>query len=708
MNPLSFPYSVEEGRGLAKYRVAVDVGGTFTDCVVFNEVSGDTHFLKVPSTPQDQSLGVLHGIANLGIAIADIEALSHGTTVATNALIERKGPIIALLATRGFRDSLEIRRGNRQELYDVQWAPPPALIPRRNRFEIRERLLWDGSVYEPLDEGELLDRADVLRERGVEAIAIVYIHSFANDIHEKRTKELLGQQLPGVLICTSSEVCGEIREFERASTTCANAFVGPSIDRYLGNLESGLHARGYKKDVAVMQSNGGVCTSKEARTLPVKVVRSGPAAGAMALAGLSQAIDVPNLVGIDIGGTSADVSIVWEGKPRWTSPTFVEWGLPILFPSIDVMSIGAGGGSIAWIDRGGALHVGPESAGADPGPACYGQGGTEPTSTDAQLLLGRLAPEAFAGGIRVEPRLAHEAIKKRIAEPMGIDVVEAARGIVEVITNNMLQAIRLVTVERGHDPRDFSLVGFGGGGALYAADLARHLEIGTAIIPFAAGVFSAWGLLTVDWAHDASRTILKKRSIINLAELETVFRSLRVAVCESFVNEGIRLLDVQLNHHLDIQYYGQIHAISVAFGETTNASDVDLALSEADLDKAIDNFHKEHLKEYGHCDLNAEVEIVHLRVFGESTIPKPSPKQQTSSSNALDRGAFVGERNVAFDGRSVTTNIYRKSLLALGNVIEGPAIVEDIGDSTVVLPPASKAEVDPFLNIVITELDQHE
>lgn len=707
------------------YRLGIDVGGTFTDFVLYNGKTGDVQIMKVSTTPQDQSKAVMEGISKLGIPLSDVESIAHGTTTGTNALIELKGAKIALLVTEGFRDFLEIRRANRQELYDAQWVPPKSLVPRYNRLEVKERLYWDGQVFIPLDEEQVKDIIETLKAREIESVAISFIHAFQSGVHELRCKELIQEAMPDAYISCSSEVSQEIREFERGSTTAANAFIGPIMERYLGNLEKALGEAGYSKDVIVMQSNGGVFTSQEARSLPAKTLRSGPAGGAMALAGLAEMTGIDNLVGIDIGGTSADVSLLWAGKPRWISPLMVEWGLPVLFPSIDIVSIGAGGGSIGWIDQAGALHVGPQSAGADPGPACYGQGGTEPTSTDAQLVLGRISAEGFLGGaMTVKPEPAEKAIKEKVADHLGMTVPEAAIGMLEIMTNNMLQAIRFVTVEKGYDPRDFALVGFGGGGPMYAADLAKSLGMKKAVVPFSPGVFSAWGLLLVDLLHDGSKTILKRRSAVTLEELDAIFDELRDKTYRSFMREGVDPQEVELEHYLDLQYYGQVYSLPVALTDlagkvgSERESDVRIAeegiitvplgvekgeqfrLSDKIIDDAVEVFHKEHLREYGHSDPEMEIQIVHARVFGRYKVEKPkvSPQQRAKSSDPAS--AQKGERDVRFGGETLKTKVYERNDLKAGHKLEGPAIVEEV-DSTVIVPPGMTAEIDDYLNIVI-------
>ena len=710
---------------MTKFRLGVDVGGTFTDFVLYNQDSGETRITKVPTTPANPANGVLNGIAKLGVDLADVESLEHGTTVATNTLIERNGAKTAFLTTEGFRDTLEIRRANRKELYDAQWTPPPALVPRRNRLEIKERLYWNGEVATPLDEDQVQDVIETLKARDIEAVAICFIHSYQHPKHEMLVKDLVQAALPDAFVTASSEVTQEMREFERGSTVAANAYVGPKVQTYLDSLSEGLRGAGLKTDVSVMQSNGGVATLDEAKSVPAKMARSGPAGGAMALQRLSQMIGRSELVGIDIGGTSADVSVIVESRTRWTSPLVVEWGMPILFPSVDVVSIGAGGGSIAWIDEGGILHVGPQSAGADPGPVCYDIGGAEPTSTDGQVVLGRIDPDQFLGGeMKIRKDLAEKAIAETVGNPLSLGLEEAADGLLKIMENNLMQAIRYVTVEKGYDPRDFALVGLGGGGPMYVSNLARELGMKTAIVPTAPGVLSAWGLLTVDMVQDRSKTVLRRRRALRNEDLEETFNDLRESIYKSFLRQGISAKDVAMEYYLDLQYYGQVYSLAVSLGDLaaktgdipskddirvaeagTISIQLDLAphgkveVSDDVLDAATDRFHSEHEREYGHADPEQEVQVVHARVFGSASVAKPEIKK--GKKGGADSSAAVRtKRAVYFDGGDQETTIYTRDLLKPGNRLAGPAIVEE-GTSTTILPPDASLEVDEYGNMII-------
>ncbi len=708
-----------------KYRIGIDVGGTFTDFVLYDTESGDIRTLKVPTTPKDPTSAMMVGISRLAIDASEISGATHGTTIGTNALIARKGARTALLTTEGFRDTLEIRRSNRQELFSAHWVQPEPLIARRNRLEIRERLYWNGDVAVALDEDQVRDVAETLRAREIEAVAISFLHAYQHPVHEERAKELVSAALPEAFVTTSNECSQEFREFERTSTVAANALLGPKMYRYLQDLGSRLHEAGMIADVAIMQSNGGTCTVEEAASLPVKLARSGPAAGAMALETIAQLTGYKQLVGIDIGGTSADVSVVVDGRPRWTSPLRIDWGTPLLITSVDVVSIGAGGGAVAWIDAGGALHMGPESAGAEPGPACYGRGGTRPTATDAHMVLGHLSADGLAAavGFDLQPELAYRAIENEVAIPLGLSVEEAAAGMLRILNNSMLQAIHFLTLERGYDPRDFALVAFGGCGPLHAVDLARDLGMSTAIVPVLPGVLSAWGMLTVDMVQDRSQTILRRRQAIKNDELSVTLSHLRSYIEDAFQRQGVDGSAVEFEYFLDMQYYGQTYSLAVGLDELASRADSeaseDIRLSEEGLisvpidipsghdaivtddvmGRAVETFHREHKREYGHADPNQEIQIVHAREFGRAKVGRPA----IGSEDLRDHDpstALLNERDVQFDGGPRTSQVYERERLRPGNQIHGPAVVQE-ASSTMVIPPDATARVDQFGNLIL-------
>ena len=505
--------------------VAVDVGGTFTDVCVLDDDSGDIRVAKVPSTP-DPLEGVLAGVEEAGIDLADVRLFSHGTTVATNALITRQFPPAAMVTTRHFRDVIEIRRGTRDDLWDAYKDVAPPYIRRRDRFEVSERVDFSGEVVEKLDEDDVREVARILKRRAVETVAVCFINAFANPEHEQRAAEILREELDGVSVTTSSEVLPEIFEHERFSTTVANAVLSPLVGGYVKRLADELKDRGYGGDLLLLHSGGGVMTPRTVEKLAVRLAASGIAAGAIASRHIAALCGHENAIGLDMGGTSTDISLVYEGEPKVTKEWSVEYGYPIRFPSIEVLTIGAGGGSLAWIDEAGSLRNGPQSAGAEPGPASYGRGGEEPTNTDANLLLGRLGTELIGGGMELDRDAAEKAIRDKVAEPLGLDAMDAAGAVLEVANANMADAVRLISIRKGYDPREFALVVFGGAGPLHGAALARELMIPTVIVPPNPGITSALGCLLVDVRHDLSEMYSGKADEVDAAEVEEAFTRL--------------------------------------------------------------------------------------------------------------------------------------------------------------------------------------
>jgi N-methylhydantoinase A len=488
-------------------RVAVDVGGTFTDICILDEGSGTIDVAKVPSTA-DPIDAVVAGVVEAGVDLRDVVLFSHGTTVATNALITRNLPPAAMVTTRGFRDVIEIRRGTRDDLWDAYKDVAPPYVRRRDRFEVTERIDYAGEVVTPLDEEEARRLADVLRKREVQTVAVCFINAYANPVHELRMREILEEELPGVSVSTSGEILPEIFEHERFSTTVANAVLSPLISGYVRKLGERLAENGYGGDVLLLHSGGGVMTPKLAERFAVRLAASGITAGAIASRHLATLCGFRNAIGLDMGGTSTDVSLVYDGEERVTKEWFVEYGYPICFPSIEVLTIGAGGGSFAWIDEAGSLRNGPQSAGAYPGPACYGRGNDRPTNTDANLVLGRLGEELIGGAMTLDRSAAEQAIRTYVGDRLGLDLVEAAEATIQVANANMADAVRLISIRRGYDPRDFCLVAFGGAGPLHGAALAKELAIPTVLVPPNPGITSALGCLLVDVRHDLSTMFL--------------------------------------------------------------------------------------------------------------------------------------------------------------------------------------------------------
>ena len=535
------------------YRLGVDVGGTFTDFALYDADTNRLEFAKTPSTPDNQAVGVAAGIAELarryGVAPEQVDFFIHGTTVATNTLLERKGATTALVVTAGFRDVLQIGRQERPSLYDWRIRRPEPLAPRRLRFEVAERVVHTGDVLTPLTEAEIDRVVARLAAADVDAIAVCLLHSYANPAHERALGEALRQALPGVTVALSHEVLPEFKEYERMSTTAINAYVSPVMDRYLRRLEQTISEAGLKSEVYIMQSNGGTMGVETAIERPVHTIMSGPAAGVIGAAAIARQAGQANAISIDMGGTSFDVSLCYQGEVRQTQESEIE-RLPIRVPMVDVHTLGAGGGSMAWIDAGGALRVGPSSAGAVPGPACYGSGGTQATVTDANVVLGRLGESGLLGGaMPLDAALARRAVRECIADPLGIGVEEAAEGIVQVVNASMVKGIRVVSVSKGYDPREFCLVAFGGAGPLHASELAEEMDIPRVLVPVAPGVTSALGLLVADLRHDFARTVLRPGTDISPRELTYWFELMERQALEQMAREGVAPDRVTLAPH---------------------------------------------------------------------------------------------------------------------------------------------------------------
>lgn len=697
----------------ASFRLGVDIGGTFTDATLVDESSGELWNAKVPSTPGDPSQGFLTATRQiLGRAALAPDALRyvvHATTVATNAIIEGKVAPTALITTEGFRDILEIARQIRPSLYDTQFEKPKPLVSRDLCFGVRERLDATGAVVTPLDEGAIPNIAATLREAGIESIAVCLLHSYLNASHEQRIGELLQAAVPGVAISLSSEVAPEIREYYRASTTVINAALRPIVSQYLENIEASLREQGISSELLVMQSSGGLMTFADARRRPVFMVESGPAAGVITAAHLGKALGYKDVISFDMGGTTAKVGLVQDGTPRITkdyevgsiaqpgSGGFRAGGYPIRTPVIDLVEIGAGGGSIAWIDPGGVLRVGPRSAGADPGPACYGQGGMEPTVTDANLVLGRLNPGYLLGGdLTLDSDLAHAAIEKRIAKPLGLDVVRAAHSIVEIANVAMINALRLVSVQRGHDPRDFALTAFGGAGPLHANRLAHEMNIPVTIIPTSPGTASALGLLVTDITYDYATTLIERVDHLQPAAVADVFADLRRQGTDALAAAGVASSDMAFVRQMDMRYVGQSYELTLAYpdDEATGAGFGNL----------LQEFHAEHNRVYGHSVPGEPVETVNLRLTALGTIVKPPLLERDSVVRDL-QAARVGSRQVYFGeaGEFVDCPVYDRYRLAADMEVPGPAIIEEY-DSTSVIHPGYYAGVDNYGTLLITRV----
>jgi N-methylhydantoinase A len=665
--------------------VAADVGGTFTDIYVLDEDSGDVRVAKVPSTA-DPMEGVLAGVAGAGVDLHDVVLFSHGTTIATNALITRRFPPAAMVTTRGFRDVIEIRRGTKPDLWDAYKDVAPPYIQRRDRFEVTERVDYAGNIVEPLNEEEARRVAALLRRRGVATVAVCFINSYVNPANERRMRQILEEELPGVSISTSSEVLPEIFEHERFSTTVANAVLAPLVGRYTNELGEKLQEGGYRGDLLLLHSGGGVMTPKMVGKFAARVAASGIAAGAIASRQIAVSCGFQNAIGLDMGGTSTDISLAHNGELRTTNDWSVEYGYPIRFPSIEVLTIGAGGGSLAWIDEAGSLRNGPQSAGANPGPACYGHGNEQPTNTDANLVLGRLGDQLIGGAMKLDRVAAERTIRTCVAEPLGLEVAEAARAIIRVANANMADAVRLISIRRGYDPREFVLVVFGGAGALHGAALARELSIPTVLVPPSPGITSAFGCLLVDVRHDLSTMFLAPAERVKGADVEEEFRTLEAEARERLRHEGVPEDQIKLQRSVDMRYLGQWRALSVPVGSPLTS-----------LDRAVETFHAEHEREHNYRRDEAPVEIYRLNVWAVGVTPKP---EFTGYELNGSRPQPVTTRQVLFDEQDqwLETPIFQRHSLDAGTTLAGPAIVEQL-DTTVLIPPGIRAQVDEWLNI---------
>jgi N-methylhydantoinase A len=679
-------------------RVAVDIGGTFTDATLIDEESGAVSIAKVLTTPADPSEGFMQAVdralADGKVKAAQVGFVVHATTVATNAIIEGKIARGGFVTTEGFRDLLEIARQVRPSLYDTQFEKAKPLVPRDRAVTVAERLGPAGEVLRVLEDDSVRAAAEILRREEVETVAVCLLHAYVNPEHEQRVGAILAEELPGVPVSLSAEVAPEFREYLRASTTVINAVIRPVIERYLERIESRLADAGVQAKLLVMQSSGGVFSSEAARTRPVFMVESGPAAGVIASAYLGETLGRPDILSFDMGGTTAKVGLIQDGQPSVTKNYNVGGhagagiggmslsGYPVRTPVVDLVEIGAGGGSIAWVDSGGLLRVGPQSAGADPGPVCYRRGGTEPTVTDANIVLGRLNPDYFLGGeIGLDVDGARRAIEERCAKPLGLDVTAAANGIVEIANAAMVNALHLISVQRGYDPRDFVLFGFGGAGPVHANALARDAEMPTLLIPRSPGIFSATGLLTTDLKLDTAVTVMRRVDELDADEVEASFAELEEAGRGELEREGLAADAMSFVRKIDLRYVGQSFELTIPAG-----------------DDLLGRFHAEHDRTYGFAAREEPVEVVSLRLTSVGTIAKPPPRPLESGGRAEPK-----ERRQVYFAESdgyVDCPIYGRYALPAGASFPGPAVVEEF-DSTTVVHPGFTVTVDDAGNLLI-------
>ncbi len=678
------------------WRIGVDSGGTFTDVCLFETETGRVEVWKVPSTPDDPSRGIAQGIeegiGRVGAAPGDVGYFGHGTTVATNALIQHRGVKTGLITTDGFRDLLEIGRQKRPDLYDLQADKPDLLVTRDLRLEIPERVHHDGTVEIPVDEASLRAAARKLKEAGVKAVAVCFLYGFVRTEHEQAAMRILGEEFPEAFACASHEVAPEFREFERLSTAVVNAYLGPVMQGYIRRLAKRVEALGVTATPHLTQSNGGVIGFDAAARLPVRTVLSGPSTGVVGAQAIGGLAGIGNLITFDMGGTSTDVALLTNGECRLASEAVVH-GYPIKAPMLDIHTVGAGGGSIAYVDSGGLLKVGPRSAGANPGPVCYGLGNTEPTVTDANVVLQTLNPEYLLGGrMKVDQSLAKAAIG-RLAEKLGMDVMATAQGILSVVTANMAKAIRVISVQRGHDPRDYTLVAFGGAGPVHAMRLAKELDISRILVPRNPGILCAMGLLLTDLRADFAATRLTTLDGSAIPVMAEAFKGLQAQADHWFAEEDIAAAARKVARTVDMRYAGQNYELPVALP--------DGPITEASLAALAEGFAAAHRRMYGFVAEEEPVQLVTFRVEAAGVVDKAEFKPRADAGPDAS-AARIGARDVWLPeaGGFVSCPIYDRDKLDAGNRIEGPAIVEQM-DATTVILPGMTATVEPYLNLIV-------
>lgn len=679
------------------YMLGVDVGGTFTDFSLYNTETREIQNFKRSSTPDDPSRAIVSGIIQIleecSIAPDEVSFLGHGTTVATNALIEKKGARTGLITTYGFKDLMEIGNQKRPSLYNLLKDKPESLIVPGCKCEVRERIMHDGTVKLPLNEEDVRNAVSFLKEQKVDSIAVCTLFSFINPVHEKRIKEIISEEFPEAYVTISSELVNEFREYPRMSTTVLNSYLGPVMKKYVRNFENSVKEVGIDTKPYVTQSNGSIISIAETIDYPIKTAVSGPSAGAVGASYLSGLSDEHKIITFDMGGTSADISLIQNGKLQVSYDRYVE-GYPARVPMIDIITVGAGGGSIARIDEGGAMKVGPRSAGAVPGPACYMRGGQEPTVTDANIMLGKLNRHKILGGkMDVDRTLAESAIEERLCGGSGLDVLDAAAGIISVVNSNMVRAIRGVSIERGYDPREFILMAFGGAGPLHACEVAAELGISKVLLPGSPGTLCSLGLLMADTRFDLSRSRIMLANRENLKEIRKIFTNLKEEGDQLLENEGVPSDMRKYVYSLDCRYENQNYEISMEIS--------DGQMDEKILSELIEGFHEEHNNSYGYFDKSKNIQLVNYRLGAIGIIDKPTIP---GSDKLVQDDAPVTElRQVRYEGSRefIETRIIQRDSIKRGTAVYGPAIIEQM-DSTCVIPPEWKAYNDRYGNLIVT------
>ena len=675
-------------------RIATDIGGTFTD-IVYITKDGEIGVEKAHTTPPNFEKGVIDVIKKSHILAESVTSFTHGTTVVINALTERKGAKTGLITTKGFRDMLEICRGNRPDLFNIRFEKPKTFIPRYLRLEVNERIDYQGKVITPFDKTDVKRCIEIFKKEGVQAIAVVYLHSYKNDLHERETVKLIKELWPEVFVTGSYEVCKEWREYERTSTTVLNSYVKPIATSYLDRMYSELEKININSPKYIMQSNGGTTTFEKAKETPINMVESGPVAGIFGAAMLGKLIGENQVIGFDIGGTTAKCALIDGGEVKITTDykigkTNIICGHPIKIPVVDIVEIGNGGGSIAWIDEKNSLKVGPQSAGALPGPVAYGLGGTQPTTTDANLVLGRLTPKNFDMHVNMEN--VKKSIKEKIADHFGMAIEDAAMGIIRIANANMLNALKLISVRKGYDPRDFTLVAFGGGGAMHAAPLAKDLGIKKVVIPVAASVFSAWGMLMSELRQDDIQTYNIRMDKLIYKEINKEWEKLEDNAISEYAGKGVSKENVIFIKYLDMRYYGQEHTVKVQIP--------DGEFNENYVNNVIKLFNAKHEKAYSFKLDDSLTEIVNLHLCAFGKTEKVTIKKLEKKPYSIEE-AIKEIRPVVFEiiGK-INTTVYDRQKLSPGMVIDGPALIEEVS-STAVIYPGMNVEVDRYGNLLI-------
>ncbi len=680
-------------------RIAVDIGGTFTDMACFDEATGEISFGKALSTHGHLHDGIQNTLDGAGVDLTHGYLFLHGSTIAINTLLERNGAKTALLITEGFRDIYEIGRVNRPDAYNLFFSKHVPLVPRSQRYEVTERLRADGSLHKPLDEEGVRALARKLREDHIEAVAVLLLHSYRNPDHERRVKAILQEEIPGAFVTASHELSQEYREFERVSTAVANAYVGPRVSAYLGELEEHLEEKGFDGDFYAVQSTGGLFPLEHARRDCVRMLESGPAAGVIGAQAICAQLGLPDSIAFDMGGTTAKAGVISEGRPLTTGSALIggyEKALPIQIPMMDIFEVGTGGGSIARVELGNSLRVGPRSAGSMPGPVCYGRGGEEPTVTDANLILGRLDEHNFLGGeMPLYLDRARQAMEDKVATPLGLDATRAADGILRIAVTQMSHAVKAVTTERGLDAGSFTMVVYGGAGPLHASAIAREIGIRKVLIPYAPGYFSAYGMLFSDLRYDYVRSVFRRLEGLSFDEIEAIYKEMEDEGRAAISASQIRPEEIVFERAADMRYVGQEHAVTVDLPQ--------VHFDRKDRGGIKTQFDEVHKARYGTSAPKEPADIVSLRVTVMGRMAKPPRNEVASGGEVPEAAALRAHKPVYFRsaGEYVSTPVYKRELLKSRNVIQGPALVEEHASTTVV-QPGDTVVVDAFGNLQIS------